>query len=119
MPSKVDAHPHPQVTSRRFIVGFMVSLFAMIAAAAIYALFGQQFIFDLMTKILVTVLAVVGALVGLWLVRTGEKHIGYGIFFGSLFGIVLAILALTLIGLMFIAFPATGEWFHEVWAASQ
>jgi len=91
----------------------------MIAAAAIYALVGQRFVFDLLTKLLVAVLAVTGALIGLWVVRTGERHVGYGIFFGSLFGIVLGVLALTLTGLLFIAFPVTGEWFGRVWALGQ
>lgn len=119
MTKKAEAHPHPQVSSRRFIIGFIVSLFAMMAAAAIYAFVGERFVFDLMTKLLVAVLAVLGALIGLWLVRTGEKHAGYGIFFGSLFGIVLGIVALTLIALLLIAFPVTGVWFQNVFATGQ
>jgi len=102
------ASPAPKEMTRRFILGFVVSALGMVIAALIYIFFSKQLVFDATAQILMGAFTLVGVLVGWWMIKTGEKYIGYGVLFGSIFGVILVILATFLIALMFVAQPATG-----------
>ncbi|MFO0704993.1 MAG: hypothetical protein U0517_03475 [Candidatus Andersenbacteria bacterium] len=95
----------PKEASRRFILAFSISAAAMIVAALVYVLFGKRFMFDWQTQALLTTLVLFASVIGVWLVQKGEKHTGYGVLFGSLFGIVLGAIAVVLLALILTAFP--------------
>jgi|GEM_PF-6697444 len=99
----------PRESSRRFLMAFLLSAISMILAAVIYVLVGERFVFDWKTQALILTLVAIGVVMGLWLCIKGEKHTGYGVLFGSLFGIVLGAIAVVLLALFLIAFPAVGN----------
>jgi hypothetical protein len=105
---KKGATPTVHQTARQFVMAFAISLVAMMAAAVLYVLFGNNFVFDARAQLLVVTLVLIGVIVGLAMIRAGEKHAGYGVLFGSLFGLLIGILGMAFIGLLLVAYPATG-----------
>lgn len=102
------ASPAPSHASKRFLLGFIISLLSMVLAALIYFFLGNNLAFDFVAEILAGAFVIIGVLVGWWMIKTGEKHAGLGIIFGSFFGIILIVLSAMLIALYFVAYPATG-----------
>jgi len=103
-----DATASPLEHNKRFLLAFFISMAAMIIAAITYVIVGERFVFDWKTESLIVALVLVGVVVGLWLLQKGEKHTGYGVLFGSLFGLVLGAVAVVLLSLFLIARPVTG-----------
>ncbi|MFH0830593.1 MAG: hypothetical protein V1895_00855 [Parcubacteria group bacterium] len=103
-----QATPSPRENSKRFMIAFLISLSAMVAAAIVYVVVGERFAFDFKTQALIATLVLIGAIVGLWLLQRGEKHTGYGVLFGSFYGILLGGIAVVLIALLLLGFPASG-----------
>jgi len=107
--NQLKATPAPKEMSRRFLTGFLTSLISMFLAAIIYYVLDQEIAVDLKAELLGGAFAIIGVLVGWWMMKTGEKHVGLGVIFGSIFGIILIILAVMLLTLHFVAFPAFGR----------
>jgi hypothetical protein len=105
---KKGATPTVHQSARQFVMGFSISLIAMIVAAILYVIVGSDFVFDTRAQLLVLTLILIGVVVGFSMIRAGEKHAGYGVLFGSLFGLLIGILAIALIGLLLVAYPASG-----------
>lgn len=105
----IDKTTSSKESSRRFVIAFFVSLGAMLLSAIIYMILENQFVFDWRGQLAEAFLILVVVVVGLWLIRKGEKHAGVGVLLGALFGLILGLLAIVMIGLLFVAYPASGN----------